>query len=769
MKKNLAALIRSPRILIFIAPIILMAPVWATGKALYWGTPSTQFIPWWWQAWVTMRSGELPLWNPLVGMGAPLLANFQSALLYPPTWVYFLLARIGGLPLMAWGQALLVSAHLVWAGWGMSLLIRRLGKSELAQTVGGLAFGMSGYLVARAHFLSINAAVSWLPWILLFSYELVHDLRNKKLILKLGVVFGLQWLAGHAQIAWYTLILAIIWTAFWARESGKNFGLWNAALRFTFACLLAFGLSAIQLLPTAEYLMNSQRSSQVDFAQAATYSLWPWRLIGLVAPNFFGNPAHGDFWGYGNFWEDAIYIGLLPFLLAVAALSWLRKRNGNRSLLVFLGSLILVSFLLALGNNTPLYQWLFRTIPTFALFQSPTRFSLWMIFALALLSALALDNWQRPIGKSLYWSRLVIAACIALLLGTALGGILAGLGLLDAPQTFFTAMLTMGIFALAAALLNLRAPTQKTEKKMDWQWLVGCFVAVDLLFAGWGLNPGTNLELYNRELPLSSEIEESLNEGRVFIPAADEYDLRYEHLFQFDSFYSEDAMKIRSSFVPDIFVLDNISSANNYDPLLPGRYKNYMDMLSAVDQSELRGILKRMNVSVLESYNSGDDDPSLTPVEYLLRARWVACADYVDTTNEAFGKLTSVLDSDTVIIEGLPGNESCVFGNQALVQIIQSSANLVEVRVDTNEKGWLVLADTYFPGWQVEVNGNPAEIFPADGLFRAVRLEAGKWDVEFFYRPVWFYYGFGLSLFSWLALLILLRRLTVQLPLPEIA
>src|SRR3972149_1803384 len=216
MKQQVLDIVRSPRVLILVAPFVLMAPVWLTGHALYWGPPSTQFVPWWWQAWQTLRSGELPLWNPLVGMGAPLLANYQSALLYPPTWIYFALAAIGGLPLMAWGQALMVAFHLAWAGWGMGLLIRRLDRSELAQSIGGLAFGLSGYLVARAHFLSINATVAWLPWILLIAYELVQDPRSNRPVLKLGLVLALQWLSGHAQLAWYSLILAIIWMAFWA-------------------------------------------------------------------------------------------------------------------------------------------------------------------------------------------------------------------------------------------------------------------------------------------------------------------------------------------------------------------------------------------------------------------------------------------------------------------------------------------------------------------------------------------------------------------------
>src|SRR3972149_2479106 len=154
---------------ILIAPVILLAPLLFTAKAMFWGTTALQFIPWRYFAWETIREGILPLWNPLVGMGAPLLANHQSALLYPPNWLLFLLDEIGGVGWAAWGQGLLVAVHLAWAGAGMYLLANKLGLSDLAQTISGLAFGLSGYLVARSGFLSINSAVAWLPWVLVYS------------------------------------------------------------------------------------------------------------------------------------------------------------------------------------------------------------------------------------------------------------------------------------------------------------------------------------------------------------------------------------------------------------------------------------------------------------------------------------------------------------------------------------------------------------------------------------------------------------------------
>ena len=84
------------------------------GRALFWGTPLLQFTPWHTAAKEIALSGHLPLWNPWLGMGAPLFANYQSALLYPPNWL--LLATD-----VAWGQTLLVLLHLMWAGFGMAL------------------------------------------------------------------------------------------------------------------------------------------------------------------------------------------------------------------------------------------------------------------------------------------------------------------------------------------------------------------------------------------------------------------------------------------------------------------------------------------------------------------------------------------------------------------------------------------------------------------------------------------------------------------------
>jgi len=59
----------------------------------------------------------------------------------------------------------------------------------------------------------------------------------------------------------------------------------------------------------------------------------------------------------------------------------------------------------------------------------------------------------------------------------------------------------------------------------------------------------------------------------------------------------------------------------------------------------------------------------------------------------------------------------------------------VEMRASLSEPGYLVLADQFYPGWKAWVDGTPASILCADGVFRAVELSAGEHVVEMGYSP----------------------------------
>ena len=72
--------------------------------------------------------------------------------------------------------------------------------------------------------------------------------------------------------------------------------------------------------------------------------------------------------------------------------------------------------------------------------------------------------------------------------------------------------------------------------------------------------------------------------------------------------------------------------------------------------------------------------------------------------------------------------------------------NSVDLNVSAARESLLVLTDTWFPGWKATVNGNPAPIYQANALFRAVPVQPGMNRVHFEYRPRPFFVGLAISL-----------------------
>ena len=729
-----------PFVLVFTGPLLLLGLPLAKGEVLYWGTPLLQFVPWREFALETLTRGHLPLWNPLVGMGAPLLANYQSALLYPPN---LLLALVGP----AWGHGLLVLLHLAWAGAGMVVLARRLGLSALAQAVAGVAFGLSGYLVARAGFLSINAAAAWLPWIIV-AVERSGGVAAKdraqwrQAVVLLAVPLALQWLAGHAQTSWYTLLLALGWATWRGAQGGRLKSLLRSYAAFVLGAALAFLLSSAQLLPTIEFLLNSQRSSSVDPEVGMTYSLWPWRLLGWLFPDFFGNPARGDFWGYGNYWEDAIYVGVLPLVLASSCvLRGLLRKDPDNGLVRFLLVVSLAAMVLALGRNTPIYPFLFEHVPTFSMFQAPARWSLLTTFSLSLLAGLGVRAWAPLRGRGLYWTRLGTAgAAILGLAAWAAWNLISGLEL-----SMVRALALGGIWLSATGVLAL---TRRQEAGRLWRSSVLLICLLDLAIAGWGLNPFTHPDLYEGDTSLAAKVDDG---HRTYMRSRLEYELKFNRFFRFDAFgHSADWIQVRESGLPNATMLDRIPTANNFDPLVPERYALWMESLEELPQYRRRPLFELMDVG----WQGLADLAAPAGVEYVAmagsaRIHLPSKVTWVGSKEEALEVILAPgFDPDEVVVlEGSPVADGERTGIEAEAFVLEDdNPNRVRLQVRSDGALWVVLSDVYYPGWRAAMDGEPAKIYPADFLFQAIRVPAGIHELEFVYSPDSFWVGWMLSL-----------------------
>jgi hypothetical protein len=78
-------------------------------------------------------------------------------------------------------------------------------------------------------------------------------------------------------------------------------------------------------------------------------------------------------------------------------------------------------------------------------------------------------------------------------------------------------------------------------------------------------------------------------------------------------------------------------------------------------------------------------------------------------------------------------------------EFVEDGLDRVVVRAGLPADGYLVLLDTYNPDWHVDVDGMPAPLIRANGLFRAVHVARGTHVVTFVYRPAGFYLGAQIS------------------------
>lgn len=730
IKKTIA----DPRVFLVLAPLILLAPLYITGKAFFWGTPSTQFVPWWDFAWKSILSGQLPLWNPLVGLGAPLAANYQSALFYPPTWLYFLAHLLGGVQWMAWAISLVVCGHLIWSGWGTALLLQELGINKFGQAMGGLAFSLSGYLVARAGFLSITAAAAWLPWLLLYLYRI--SARKSGSVPKLTGVLVMLLLAGHAQTAWMAVLMGGIWLVYWGILHGGQDWLGNlgrSLVSFAGAGLLAGAVSAVQLLPTAEYLFRSQRAGEYGFETAMTYSFWPWRLLTFLLPDLFGSPAAGTYWGYGNYWEDAVYLGLVPFLLAVGFLARsLGKKNPQRSLAVFLVLLILISFMLALGDNTPAFPFLYENIPGVNLFQAPTRYTIIAVLSLAILAGLGAGALQKPAGRDLYFTRLTAAGCFSVLAIAVLARML----LPEVRSSFIFATGRAGLLGLLAAGFYLMLPEKENTSRVHaWQVVILLLVGADLISAGWGLNPGIETDFYSVTPAEGSR-------GRIWMPFSLEYDLKFKRYFRFDTFSPElDWEEMHQALLPNLPMLQGIEMVNNFDPIVSGIYQEWMEGIDKEYPSPQ--ILEMMDVGAVSGW-SGAGEVELIPTN-LSRSpvRVAGCAEVVGKEAQ---DLDQVLGGGRDLLENLivtaDGPVECGRGVAGAVEIIEQKNGYLNLAVDLEQDGWVFWSQAWYPGWVYRIDGGKGtQTYQVNFLFQGAPVPRTAQQVEFIYRPPTFIWG----------------------------
>jgi hypothetical protein len=292
------------------------------------------------------------------------------------------------------------------------------------------------------------------------------------------------------------------------------------------------------------------------------------------------------------------------------------------------------------------------------------------------------------------------------------------------------------------------------------------FIAVDLLGMGLGLNPGAPASLYQAPSSALSSLQPGLGSHRLYLSAADEDSLMYTRFFTFNNFtIKEPWQNLRNTLLPDGNMLDRVPSANNFDPVLPARYTQW---LTAVDQAspQVKAVLLAlMDVGAVEKVDPAQPlGVKFNPQINAARTRWMGCALAAADGPDALAKLFNLAagapeKAFTQVILETPSTgdlAGCDRGAPATVTITRDAPGQVDLSTSGQSAGWLMLADSWYPGWAASIDGQPVTLYRGDYLFRAVRLPPGEHRVSFVYRPFSFFAGLGITGLTGLVILGLL-------------
>ncbi len=344
-----------------------------------------------------LHDGELPLWEPNLGLGVPLFAGSLAGASYPPNWLAFLVP-----PELAAGP--LAALALFLAALGAWLFLGRIGLSLPARLFGALAYQTGGFGIANLFlFMKIDAAL-YLPWALWGIEGLAQRKRYAGLFLVLALTASAT--AGMPTITFFVGALSALYALLRFSPLGRGVGRTSSGVgRAALGLALGAVGGSVALLPMLETSRQSERQT-ASRAEIAAGALPPATAFGIVLADFVGSPTEATPSGAlpvawwitpkerapsaesANQLEWNTYAGAVTVVLALVALVSVPARA-----LVPCSMLVLV---LGFAQAWPLVRWLYA-LPGFNV-GTPSRVLSAAWFLWPWLAALGIEAWieRRP-------------------------------------------------------------------------------------------------------------------------------------------------------------------------------------------------------------------------------------------------------------------------------------------------------------------------------------------------------------------------------------
>ena len=352
----------APAFLLLAVLIFYWTPLSSTNASIQWDAVDVHYSSQKYFA-DSLAEGELPHWTPYIFSGFPFLADPQVGAWYPLNWPFFL---SGITPRAIQFEIFL---HALLACFGAWLLARRMLPDESASLVAALGYGLSGFFAAHASHVGMLQTAAWRPWLLLL-FQKSADVKFSKYIPLAGLAAGSMLLAGHFQTSLYALSAVVISAGVEAFQYPQKRS--RLLVSLPIVVLIAVGLAALQLLPSAELVEHSIRADLDTAASSQGVLTWG-ALSTLLLPDALG-ALSGEYRGPADITQYYFYGGFL--LLPLAALGF-----WNRAVRPLAIALVALPLWYALGPSFGLAR-LLGVLPGFGQIRAPVH--CWFVIALGL-------------------------------------------------------------------------------------------------------------------------------------------------------------------------------------------------------------------------------------------------------------------------------------------------------------------------------------------------------------------------------------------------
>jgi hypothetical protein len=736
--------------------------------------------------------GEWPLWNPYVYLGQPMLANPNYMAFYPSNLFHLFLP-------FNYAFKLHFVIHPILASLGVYFLQRRLSLPPIACFGGAVVYAFSGIVLSFLNLYNFVPSVALLPWI---GWALLNalDRRTSGSVLLFGLLLAFQILSFDLFIALCDLLLLLALALVYVLQSADKVRDTLRILRIgLLGGLFAVCLAAIQILPTLELVPLSVRGTGFKFGTVTLWSLHPMDLLNMIVPNLFGYPftlSKRLYWGEAyHFGREgylvSFFVGIGSILMVL--LSFWSVRRRARVVFLALGSL---SVFLALGRSNPWWAWLYSYVPVFRTGRYPVKLVLILAIAISLLTALGLEVLLTRFRDRSGWRRAIPVVAVALI------GVIVGLAALsvslycewnprqlidfagprvlpelrrakDFPgiaRQLVASLRACGTYAIIMSAILI------VSLRLKRPALGGLLVMLALCAESMPQNLRLAPMISEADMDYVSAVNGQLGKlakdstSRVLAMEGDPRHLRY-HLRAPNDSVAWNTLFFRNAGLPFYGIMEGIqySLYIPVDGLSTSESNVLFDLFMARGAFRQPEVLQRTNTLHIATLDRLDNPAARIEGEYatgsdlnltlyrledaLERAYFVSGVRRAKSSAEA---LSNLLDPsfpirDAVILEDPRVADSTGRCQAGAVKMLRYEAQEVLCETSAEEAGYLVLLDSYYPGWICSVDGRQVPIMRANYCFRGVEVPAGKHSVEFRYRPQGFYAGLIVTILSLLA------------------